>query len=105
MRDQNTFNEHLRKKRLMTLIHLFLAHRYKADSMHYVSPTEDNQYQTAKMKTHGIFRTVNNEIGEIIVADLNTKRIAELLAPDRRALQSLIAKRGQDKTTPSRFSL
>ena len=94
VRDQNTFNERLRKKRLMTLIHVFLAHRYKADSIHYVSPTEDNQYQTAKMKTHGIFRTVNNEIGEIIVADVDTKRIAELLEPDREALESLIAKRG-----------
>jgi len=96
VRDQNTFNKQLRQKRLMTLIHLFLAHRYKVDSMHYVSPTEDNQYQTAKMQTHGIFRTVNNEIGEIIVADINTQRIAELLDPDRQALRSLIAKRGQD---------
>ena len=29
VRDQNTFDEALRKKRLMTLIHLFLIHRYK----------------------------------------------------------------------------
>ena len=50
MRDQNTFDESLRKKRLMTLVHLWLVHRYKADSVHYVSPTEDNQYQAAKMK-------------------------------------------------------
>ena len=48
VRDQNTFDEALRKKRLMTLIHLFLIHRYKADSVHYVSPTEDNQYQAAE---------------------------------------------------------
>ena len=31
VRDQNTFAEHLRQKRLMTLIHLFLIHRFKAD--------------------------------------------------------------------------
>ncbi len=55
VRDQNTFDEPLRKKRLMTLVHLFLVHRYKSDSVHYVTPTEDNQYQTAKMKAHGIF--------------------------------------------------
>ena len=30
VRDQNTFDTALRKKRLMTLIHLFLIHRYKA---------------------------------------------------------------------------
>jgi len=46
VRDQNTFAEALRKKRLMTLIHLWLVHRFKADSVHYVTPTEDNQYQT-----------------------------------------------------------
>ena len=31
VRDQNTFAESLRKKRLMTLVHLFLVHRFKAD--------------------------------------------------------------------------
>ena len=51
VRDQNTFDPALRQKRLMTLIHLFLIHRYKAVSVHYVSPTEDNQYQTRKMKS------------------------------------------------------
>jgi isocitrate/methylisocitrate lyase len=93
VRELNTLDESLRKKRLMTLIHLFLVHRYKIDSVHYLSPSEDNQYQTAKMKTHGIFSEVNNEIGEIIVADVDHKRVAELLAPDGRALQRLIQKR------------
>jgi isocitrate lyase len=92
VRDQNTFAEPLRKKRLMTLIHLWLVHRFKADSVHYVTPTEDNQYQTAKMKSHGIFREVNQEVGQIIVADVNHPRIAELLAPDRQALGRLIRK-------------
>ncbi len=92
VRDQNTFGEPLRKKRLMTLVHLFLVHRFKADSVHYVTPTEDNQYQTAKMKSHGIFRQVDTEVGQIIVADVNHPRIAELLAPDRAALGRLIRK-------------
>src|SRR5258705_6185696 len=63
VRDQNTFAESLRKKRLMTLIHLFLVHRFKADSVHYVTPTDDNQYQVAKMRSHGIFSEVETEIG------------------------------------------
>jgi isocitrate lyase len=92
VRDQNTFDETLRQKRLMTLIHLFLVHRYKVDTVHYVSPTEDNQYQTAKMRTHGIFSEVHSEVGEIIVADVNPERIAELLEPDGKALQLLIEK-------------
>jgi isocitrate lyase len=93
VRDQNTFDEALRQKRLMTLIHLFLVHRYKVDSIHYVSPTEDNQYQTAKMKTHGIFSDVHDEIGGIIVADVNAARIEEFLADDGVALQRLIEKK------------
>jgi isocitrate lyase len=92
VRDQNTFDEKLRKKRLMTLIHLFLVHRYQADSVHYVTPTEDNQYQAAKMKSHGIFSEVTTEVGHIIVADVNKQRIAELLAEDRVALGKLIRK-------------
>jgi isocitrate lyase len=94
VRDQNTFDGALRKKRLMTLIHLFLVHRFKADSVHYVTPTEDNQYQTAKMKSHGIFSEVHTEVGQIIVAAVNHERIAELLRTDRVALGKLIRKEG-----------
>lgn len=92
IRDQNIFAESLRKKRLMTLVHLFLVHRFKADSVHYVTPTEDNQYQVAKMRSHGIFREVNTEVGQIIVADVNHLRISELLAPDQEELGRLIRK-------------
>jgi isocitrate lyase len=94
VRDQNTFEEALRKKRLMTLVHLWLVHRYKVDAVHYVSPTEDNQYQATKMKSHGLFSEVNTEIGQIIVADVNHSRIDELLAPNRVALWKLIRKEG-----------
>lgn len=94
VRDQNTFAEKLRQKRLMTLIHLWLVHRFKADAVIYVTPTEDNQYQTAKMKSHGIFSEVYQEVGEIIVAEVNHPRIAELLTPDRVALRKLITKEG-----------
>ena len=92
VRDQNTFSEQLRKKRLMDLIHLWLIHRFKAEIVYYVTPTEDNIYQTEKMKTHGIFSDVYQEVGEIIVADVNKPRIEELLAPDRQALGRLIRK-------------
>ncbi len=92
VRDQNTFAEKLRQKRLMTLIHLWLVHRFKADSVYYVTPTQDNLYQTEKMKSHGIFSDVHQEVGDIIVADVNHERIAELLAPDHEALWRLIRK-------------
>lgn len=92
VRDQNTFAEKLRKKRLMDLIHLWLIHRFKAEIVYYVTPTEDNTYQTEKMKSHGIFRDVYQEVGEIIVGDVNQPRIDELLAPDHEALWRLIRK-------------
>jgi isocitrate lyase len=92
VRDQNTFAEKLRQKRLMTLVHLWLVHRFKAEAVYYVTPTEDNIYQTEKMKSHGIFRDVQKDVGEIIVAEVNQARIDELLAPDRAALQQLIRK-------------
>jgi isocitrate lyase len=90
VRDQNTFDTALRKKRLMTLIHLFLVHRYKASSVHYVSPTDDNRYQAQKMKTHGLFSDVHDEVGQIIVADVSAEGVQALLAPDRARLQDLI---------------
>ena len=98
VRDQNTFEESLRKKRLMTLIHLFLIHRYKAVCVHYVSPTEDNRYQATKMKNHGIYSDVHSEVGQIIVADVNKVRITELLEQDGKALARLIDKTGPPST-------
>ncbi len=92
VRDQNTYAAQLRQKRLMTLIHLWLVHRFKADWVHYVTPTEDNLYQTEKMKSHGIFSDVHQEVGEIIVAEVNRPRVEELLASDHEALQKLIRK-------------
>jgi isocitrate lyase len=92
VRDQNTFAEKLRQKRLMSIVHLWLIHRFKAEVVYYVTPTEDNIYQTEKMKSHGIFSDVYQEVGEIIVADVNQPRIDELLASDREALKRLIRK-------------
>jgi isocitrate lyase len=90
VRDQNTFDNALRQKRLMTLNHLFLVHRYKAWAVHYVSPTDDNRYQAQKMKTHGLFSNVHDEVGHIIVADVNAEGVKALLAPDRQRLNALI---------------
>ncbi len=92
MRDQNTFSELLRKKRLMTLLHLYLVHRYKADSVHYVTPTEDNQYQAGKMRDQGLFKEVAQEVGQIIVADIDHARVATLLDPAKDSLGKLIRK-------------
>jgi len=91
VRDQNTMPP-LRKKRLMMLAQLFLIDRYKASSVHYLTPTEDNESQTLKMKAAGIFSDVQTEVGQIIVANVNKPFVDELLKPDRAALLELIRK-------------
>jgi isocitrate lyase len=90
VRDQNTFDSAVRKKRLMTLNHLFLVHRYKIWAVHYVSPTDDNRYQAQKMSTHGLFSDVHDEVGDVIVADVSADGVKALLAPDRDRLNALI---------------
>ena len=93
IRDQETIDESLRQKRLMTLIQLFLFHRYKSSSVHLVSPTKDNEKQAAGMQALGIYGNVKTEVGDIIVADVNVDTIEGLLESDRTALENLIAKR------------
>ena len=95
IRDMNTFDSSLQKKRLMTLAHLFLIHRYKTSLVHYLSPTEDNQHQALKMKRLGIFGSVNTEGDLIIGATVNATRINDLLNQDKAALRRLISKQDQ----------
>jgi len=99
VRDQNTFNLDFRQKRLMTLISLFLIHRYSAVSVHYVSPTNDNMKQTQGMKKINIYKEVNTEVGYIIVCSINQPRVKELLETDQKALKDLIAKRNKTPGT------
>ncbi len=97
VRDQNTFDAKYRQKRLMALIHLFLIHRYKAISVHYVSPTEDNQKQTKGMQALQIYGNVHMEVGDIIVAEVNASRLKQLLKTDGRELKKFIAKKSKAK--------
>ena len=91
VRDSNTLAP-VRKKRLMTVAQLFLIHRYSASSVHYVTPTEDNQFQTQRMKSVGIYSEVHTEIGQIIVAEVSKERVSEMLNPDRALLSEMIRK-------------
>jgi isocitrate lyase len=91
IRDQNTAPS-IRRRRLMTLVQLFLIHRYGAGSLHYLTPTEDNRSQTQRMQDLGIFTVVRTEIGQIIVADVDRERVSELVRPGGDALEELIGK-------------
>ncbi len=92
VRDQNTFDTSLRRKRLMTLLHLFLIHRYKAAAIHYLTPTEDNHRQCESLQRLGIFESTYDEVGEIIVADVNGAVVRDMVQPTSNARERLISK-------------
>ena len=75
VRDQNTFHSSLRRKRLMTILHLFLIKRYATFSIHYLTPTVDNSRQCEGMKRMKIYDDFSEEVGHIIVADVNKEVI------------------------------
>jgi isocitrate lyase len=91
VRDQLTLPP-LRQKRLMTLVQLFMMYRYRATSMHYLTPNEDNAAQVGRMKDLGIFTAVKDEIGQVIVATIDRDQVKELVAPDNGALEQLVRK-------------
>lgn len=92
IRDQETIDPELRNRRLATLCHLFLIHRYKAESIHYVTPTDDNVGQTKGLQALGLFDEVNVEIGDIIVASIDREQVPALLHSSRTELMRLIKK-------------
>ncbi len=91
VRDQNTHAPQMRRKRLMTLVHLFLILRYEATSVHYLTPTDDNRYQTVRMCRQGLFASVTDEVGEIIVADVDATTVTTLTS-DPEELGKLISR-------------
>jgi isocitrate lyase len=89
IRDQST-DPGLRRKRLMTLLHLFLIQRYRATSIHYLTPTDDNRAQAERMRAIGIFSAVKDEVGEIIVADIDAAGVRALLDGAGAGIERLI---------------
>jgi isocitrate lyase len=85
VRDQNTFAREMRQKRLMTLVHVYLISRYSASSVHYLTPTEDNDHQSRKMQEQGIYSTVSPEVGQIIVAQVDADVVRTLNDDDAMA--------------------
>lgn len=75
IRDQNMFREDLRQKRLMTLMHLFIINRYQCDTVHYLTPTDDNAKQCEAMLKMELYAAFTDEIGQIIVADIATDEV------------------------------
>ena len=89
IRDQHTLPE-LRQRRLMTLLQLFLIHRYRAASVHYLTPNEANDVQVQRMTSRGIFSEVKTQSGQIIVADVDTA-ILQGIVPSSADIEGVVA--------------
>jgi isocitrate lyase len=90
VKDQNTVKKY-RSRRLMTLMHFFLLHRYKADLVHYVTPTGDNRLSVDRMIQNGVFRETRTDDPNIIALEVNTARAQKIFATDE-SLKRFIAR-------------
>ena len=60
--------------------------------MHYLTPTADNDAQTAAMAAQGIYTDVKTEVGQIIVAKVETAKVDSLVENGDGSLDKLIRK-------------
>ncbi|MFQ5949616.1 MAG: isocitrate lyase [Nitrospiria bacterium] len=90
VKDQNTV-QRFRSKRLMTLMHFFLLHRYKTDLVHYVAPTKDNRISVQRMMHYGVFREARTDDPNVIAIGVNNSLAQRIFANDR-SLKRFIAR-------------
>jgi isocitrate lyase len=81
VKDQNTVKKY-RSRRLMTLMHFFLLHRYKSDLVYYVAPTHDNRMSVQRMIHNGVFRQARTDDPNIIAIEVDTVRAQKIFAND-----------------------
>ena len=81
VKDQNTVKRY-RSRRLMTLMHFFLLHRYKIDLVYYVAPTNDNRMSVRRMMYNGVFRQARTDDPNIIAIEVDTARAQKIFAND-----------------------
>ena len=81
VKDQNTVKKY-RSRRLMTLMHFFLLHRYKIDLVHYVTPTNDNRLSVQRMIQNGVFGQREPTIRILSAIEVDTARGQKIFAND-----------------------
>lgn len=90
VKDQNTVKR-FRNRRLMSLLHFFLLHRYKIDLVHYVTPSSDNRLSVQRMIHNGVFRSARTDDPNIIAIGVDTARAQKIFANDE-SIKRFIAK-------------
>jgi isocitrate lyase len=81
VKDQNTMKKY-RNRRLMSLMHFFLLHRYKTDLVHYVTPSSDNRLSVQRMINNGLFHAARTDDPNIIAIEVDTARAQKIFAGD-----------------------
>jgi len=90
VKDQNTIKKY-RNRRLMSLMHFFLLHRYKTDLVHYVTPSNDNRLSVQRMIHNGVFRAARTDDPNIIAIEVDTGRAQKIFATDE-SIKRFVAK-------------
>jgi len=90
VKDQNTVKKY-RNRRLMSLMHFFLLHRYKTDLVHYVTPNSNNRLTVQRMTHNGVFRSARTDDPNIIAIEVDTARAQKIFANDD-SIKRFIAK-------------
>jgi isocitrate lyase len=99
VKDQNTMKKY-RTRRLMTLMHFFLLHRYKTDLVHYVTPTNDNRLSVQRMIQNGVFRAARTDDPNIISIEVDTGRGQKIFA-NEESIRRFIARQFKPIEPPS----
>ena len=81
VKDQNTVKKY-RSRRLMSLMHFWLLHRYKTDIVHYLTPTNDNRVSVQRMILNGVFHWARTDDPNIIAIEVETARAQKIFAND-----------------------
>jgi len=90
VKDQNTIKK-FRSRRLMTLMHFFLLHRYKTELVHYVTPTNDNRLSVQRMIQNGVFRASRTDDPHIIAMEVDNARGQKIFA-NENSIRRFIAR-------------
>jgi isocitrate lyase len=107
VKDQNTVKKY-RNRRLMSLVHFFLLHRYKTALVHYVTPSGDNRLSVQRMIHNGVFRSARTDDPNIIAIEVDTARAQKIFANDetikRFIARQLASPGGRAAATPMRVA-
>jgi isocitrate lyase len=99
VKDQNTVKKY-RSRRLMSLMHFFLLHRYKTDLVHYLTPTNDNRLSVRRMIHNGVFREARTDDPNVIAIEVDTARAQKIFVNDE-SIKRFIARQLRPSESPS----